>query len=75
MIRPKLLSDGYNFSICEYPECARVIVCGGRENSAFFVVNACTNDREIHSNISHNEKKIAILVATAQGLHGSWNHT
>lgn len=55
-IRPKLLGDmgGYDFSIRKYTECARVTRCGDRGNSAFFVVDARTNDRELQLNISHN---------------------
>lgn len=52
------LGDGYNSSVREYLECARVTGHGGREKSAFFVVYAHTGDREIHSNISHDERRI-----------------
>ena len=79
VIRPKLLGDmgGYDFSIRKYTECARVTGCGDRGNSAFFVVDARTDNRELQLNISHNwrENLYASRVSPWTIRISNWNHT
>ena len=69
---------GYDFSIRKYTECARVTRCGDRGNSAFFVVDARTDDRELQLNISHNwgEKYLYTSRVNPWTIRiSNWNHT